>query len=142
MPVEAKRSASREGATFQAGVRQLLHGLIVDRDNDSRDLLVRVLSGLDWKTAAFSDLPDVTDHLSDAWAIFICSKLIGGKDQHGIKWLRQQSPKAAIVLMQGSGEEPYEETLRDEGPDAVLSRPFADSSVIDAVGIALIRRRR
>ena len=120
----------------------MLHGIIVDRDIGSRDLLVRVLSGLDWKTAAFRDLPDVADYLSGAWAIFVCSTLVGGKDQHGIRWLRKQAPKAAIVLMQGSGEQAYEESLRDEGPDAVLSRPFAGSNVIDAVGIALIRRRR
>lgn len=126
----------------QAGVRQLLHGIIVDRDHQSRDLLGRVLADLDWNTCAFEGLPDIADHLPEAWAVFVSTDLIDEAGQKNVAWLRQRAPEAAIVLMQASTDEDQAREYRQNGADAVLQRPLADASVIDAVGKALVRRRR
>ncbi len=119
-----------------------MHGVIVERDSESRDLLARVLAGLDWNAEAFSDLSEAEAHIPKAWALFIGAETVSDVDPQATRRLRRQAPGAVIVLIQSSQNDTNAAQLREVGVDIVLTRPLEDLTVIDAMGQALMRRRR
>lgn len=118
-----------------------MHGVVVERDRESRDLLVRVLAGLDWNTGTFDALSDAEPYLSRAWGLFVSAELVGGPDKQTMRCLRRDAPDSVIVLTLPSSDAAQIGMFKDSGADVVLARPLAEVAVIDAVGKALIFRR-
>lgn len=119
----------------------MLHGVIVERDSESRELLARVLTGLDWRTDAFGALPDAEKHLAGAWAVFLGAEQVGGTDDVTLRRLREMAPGIVIVMILPTADDAQAGRLKSGGADVILSRPLEELAVIDAVARALINRR-
>lgn len=103
---------------------------------------MRVLSGLDWKAAAFPDLEAARPHFEGVWALILGIDYLGEDVDDAVQRLRAQLPDAVILLVVPEDSSADVSALRAAGVDAVVMRPLQDSSVIDALGAALVKQRQ
>lgn len=112
--------------------------LIVDDDDELRDVLVEVLRSRGYVVRAARDGVEATKAIAKSDVELVVTDLIM-PEKDGIQLMneiRRKYPKVKIVAMSGGGHVPREQYLRIArglGAHAVLEKPFSSQQLVDLV---------
>ena len=115
--------------------------LVVDDEDAIRNVLVRCLSRLGWKTLEAADGEEAIrthrDHLGQI-DLLLCDYLMPRVDGlEAARRIRGLEPKLPVIMMSGFAKEDASDSFRAEGFSHFLMKPFALQDVKKLLDVAL-----
>jgi len=109
--------------------------LIVDDEQGVRELLSAMFASCGCETAEAADAQQAIDYLEEhkPGLVIVDLYMPGARGTEVLRRARQIYPDVPVAMMSGGGNGHVTEALSEYRPDAILSKPFGLSEVIDLV---------